>query len=234
MILGAAFRLFRNLNSNQEDTVAVLVGRNPAIVSGRRCSGLVSQDTATVYVPVTGRHILLLGEPNLFIYVDISTYAHPISNTMHLCHHACKKTAIYVVPHLFCRRPMSLLQPYLPSRISIAAVSIVPYLLCRSYPPPSLPAFFLFHTHHPAYLPPLVSSSSCISYKVLITPFSIFPVLFSQNLSPTVLCFCRASNTAVFYTLYCSLGLDRLGLAQFGLSQSFLIYSFYSGPFNFS
>ena len=196
MILGAAFRLFRNLNSNQEDTVAVLVGRNPAIVSGRRCSGLVSQDTATVYVPVTGRHILLLGEPNLFIYVDISTYAHPISNTMHLCHHACKKppsmlSLIYfvAVPCLCCSRiflPVSLLPLSPLYHICSAALIRHRLFLLSFYSIPTILHICHRWCHHPpAYL--IKSSSHHFPSSLCSSPKIYLPRSFVSAVPLTLL-----------------------------------------------
>ena len=113
-------------------------------------------------------------------------------------HHLRCPTSIF-------HRPTSLLQPYLPSRISITAVSIVPYLRRRSCLPASPPGLLLCHPHHTTYLLPLVSSSSCVYSAVLITPFPSSPRSSPKFIShgPSFLlclrccCFCRSLITNV-------------------------------------
>ena len=73
--------------------------------------------------------------------------------------------------------PLSLSLLSLTYRHSIYSVPVVPHLIRHTCLPPYLPSFRFFHPHHTVSMPPLLSSSLCVSYAALVTSFSINPAL---------------------------------------------------------
>ena len=111
------------------------------------------------------------------------------------------------------------LQPHPPSSLSLTFLSEFPYfhflcLCCSTSHISSLPSFLVFHTHHPAFMPPLLSSSSRVSSEVLITTFSTISMLFPETFLPQ-------SSVALLSPFYA-----RLSLIYFASLK--LIYFFCS------
>ena len=69
-------------------------------------------------------------------------------------------------------------------RHSISGYPVVSHLNCHTFTPPSPPALIFFHPHHTVSLPQLLSSPLRVSSAVLVTSFSINPVIILNIFFP--------------------------------------------------